>query len=132
MPRGGSSPARSITVAAPGGPRRAAGGGVRLPPLSLSQATSRAAASNGRRAARSRRAYGRCNVDLLLDGARRLMPEEDAPFGQGEDAVQRYAGEGEDADGGEQRGRVKVGVGHEEDQPQAAVARAPLGDDGAA
>src|SRR3989304_711153 len=120
-----------MNVTLSGGAALAAGVGVRLPPLSLLQARSRVAASNGRRAARSRRAYGRCNLDLLLDAARRLMPEEDAPFGQGEDDVQRYAGEGEDADGGEQRGRGEGGVRHEDDQPQAAVARAPLGDDGA-
>src|SRR3990170_4638427 len=113
-----------MNVTLSGGAALAAGVGVRLPPLSLSQAA-------GRGAARSRRAYGRCNLDLLLDGARRLMPEEDAPFGHGEDDVQRYAGEGEDADGGEQRGRVKVGVRDEDDQPQAAVAREPLGDNGA-
>src|SRR3972149_181592 len=116
-----------MNVTLSGGVGLPAGEGVRLPPLSLLQATSRAARSSGRRAARSGRAVGRSNLDLLLDAARRLMPEEDAPFGHGEDDVQRYAGEGEDADGGEQRGCVEVGVRHEDDQPQAAVAREPPG-----
>src|SRR3990172_3194764 len=107
-----------MNVTLSGGPGLAAGEDFSLPPLSL-QAASRAAASNGRRAARSKRAYGRCNLDLLLDGACRLVPEEDAPFGQREDDVQRHAGEGEDADGREQRGRVGARVRPEDDQPQA-------------
>src|SRR3970040_2094857 len=108
-----------MKVTLSGGPGVVGGGGA-SPPPPLVQGASRAATRSGRRAARSRRALGRSNLGLLSDGERRLMPEEDAPFGHGEDDVQRHAGEGEDADGGEQRRRVEVGVSHEDEQTPRA------------
>src|SRR3970040_2183511 len=97
------------------GPGLAGGGGS--PPPPVFHAGGR---GGGRGAARSRRALGRSNLGLLSDGERRLMPEEDAPFGHGEDDVQRHAREREDADGGEQRRRVEVGVSHEDEQTPRA------------
>src|SRR3990172_738754 len=99
---------------------RSGGPGSRPPP---SQAASSAATSSGSRAARSRRRLMRVTRVLLSDGADGLVPEQESSFGQREEHVEGDAGEGEDADGGEQGGRVEVVVRHEDDQPQAAVAR---------